>query len=244
MKQSGWSDRMEEECPLPTETNVLSLIMDSGIVAKIVIFILLVFSTVSWATIAERWRYFRRAQDQSRRFLKLFHTQNDFEEIHASTAQWPDSPVANVFRTVYEKHRGAFSSQDEPAESPGMHQNMVESVYRELDRASHVELAKFEQRLPLLATAGSVCPFLGLFGTVWGVMTAFLDISTKGSTNIVVVAPGIAEALITTIAGLAVAIPAMVAYNYFVQRSRGHGLDLEDMSTTVLNILQLRGRPS
>jgi biopolymer transport protein TolQ len=107
-----------------------------------------------------------------------------------------------------------------------------------------VELAKFEQRLPLLATAGSVCPFLGLFGTVWGVMTAFLDISTRGSTSIVVVAPGIAEALITTIAGLAVAIPAVVSYNYFVQRSRRLGLDLEDLSTTVLNILQLRGRSS
>ena len=122
----------------------------------------------------------------------------------------------------------------------------MESVYRDLRLAAHRELARFEQRLPLLATAGSVCPFLGLFGTVWGVMTAFLDISTQGSTNIVVVAPGIAEALITTIAGLAVAIPAMVAYNYFVQRSRVLGLELEDLATAVLNILQLRtiaGRP-
>lgn len=216
--------------------------MDSGVVAKVVIFILLVFSTVSWATIAERWRFFRRAQEQSRLFLDLFRTQHDFDKIHVSASQWPDSPAANVFRTVYEKHREAFSGQG--VSSDGRHQDVVDSVYRELDRASHVELAKFEQRLPLLATAGSVCPFLGLFGTVWGVMTAFLDISTKGSTNIVVVAPGIAEALITTIAGLAVAIPAMIAYNYFVQRSRRQGLDLEDMATTVLNVLQLRGRPS
>ena len=96
--------------------------------------------------------------------------------------------------------------------------------------------------MPALATAGSVCPFLGLFGTVWGVMTAFLDISTQGSTNIVVVAPGIAEALITTIAGLAVAIPAMVAYNYFVQKSRVFGLEMEDMAITIINTLQLRGR--
>ena len=229
---------------MPTETNVLNLILDLGIVAKIVIFILLVFSTASWATIAERWRYFRRAQDQSRRFLNLFRTQNDFEKVHASASQWPDSPLANVFRTVYEKHRDAFSDQSVSTGSHVTHQDLVESVYRELDQASHVELAKFEQRLPLLATAGSVCPFLGLFGTVWGVMTAFLDISTRGSTSIVVVAPGIAEALITTIAGLAVAIPAVVAYNYFVQRSRRLGLDLEDLSTTVLNILQLRGRSS
>ena len=229
---------------MPTETNVLNLILDLGVVAKIVIFILLVFSTASWATIAERWRYFRRAQDQSRRFLNLFRTQNDFEKVHEAASQWPDSPVANVFRAVYEKHRDAFSDQSVSTGSHVTHQDLVESVYRELDRASHVELAKFEHRLPLLATAGSVCPFLGLFGTVWGVMTAFLDISTRGSTSIVVVAPGIAEALITTIAGLAVAIPAVVSYNYFVQRSRRLGLDLEDLSTTVLNILQLRGRSS
>ena len=229
---------------MPTETNVLNLILDLGIVAKIVIFILLVFSTATWATIAERWRYFQRAQDQSRRFLNLFRTQNDFEKVHESASQWPDSPVANVFRTVYEKHRDAFSDQSVSTGSRVTHQDLVESVYRDLAQASHVELAKFEQRLPLLATAGSVCPFLGLFGTVWGVMTAFLDISTRGSTSIVVVAPGIAEALITTIAGLAVAIPAVVSYNYFVQRSRRLGLDLEDLSTTVLNILQLRGRSS
>ena len=125
--------------------------------------------------------------------------------------------------------------------SKSVSQDQLEAVYRDLRLASHRALGRFEKRLSVLATAGSVCPFLGLFGTVWGVMTAFLDISTKGSTNIVVVAPGIAEALITTIAGLAVAIPAMVAYNYFVQHSRVLGLELEDMATSVMNILQLRG---
>ena len=140
----------------------------------------------------------------------------------------------------------AAGRADQAGRAKEVDQDLVESVYRDLRLAAHRELARFEQRLPLLATAGSVCPFLGLFGTVWGVMTAFLDISTQGSTNIVVVAPGIAEALITTIAGLAVAIPAMVAYNYFVQRSRVLGLELEDLATAVLNILQLRttaGRP-
>ncbi len=226
-----------------SEISILNLIMDSGIVAKIVIIVLLTFSIVSWAIMAERWRYFRRAQAQSRRFLAFFQTQTDFDQVYPVTSKWPHSPASVVFREVYEKHRSVFSGSGGNADRPAsIDQDLLEAVYRDLRLAAHRELARFERRLPTLATAGSVCPFLGLFGTVWGVMTAFLDISTKGSTNIVVVAPGIAEALITTIAGLAVAIPAMVAYNYFVQRSRGLGLELEDMATAVMNILQLRGR--
>ncbi len=228
---------------MTSDISILNLILDSGTVAKVVIIVLVIFSIVSWAIMAERWRYFRRAQMQSRHFLALFRSQRDYNQVYTVASKWPDSPAAVVFREVYEKHESAFSSsagnEGRPKE---ISQDLVESVYRDLRLAAHRELARFEQRLPVLATAGSVCPFLGLFGTVWGVMTAFLDISTKGSTNIVVVAPGIAEALITTIAGLAVAIPAMVAYNYFVQRSRELGLELEDLATAVMNILQLRGR--
>lgn len=228
---------------MSSEISILNLILDSGTVAKLVITVLLIFSIVSWAIVAERWRYFRRAQTQSRHFLAFFHSHRDYGQVYAVASKWPCSPAAVVFREVYEKHESTFSppggNEDRSKE---IAQDLMESVYRDLRLAAHRELARFEQRLPILATAGSVCPFLGLFGTVWGVMTAFLDISTKGSTNIVVVAPGIAEALITTIAGLAVAIPAMVAYNYFVQRSRELGLELEDLATSVMNILQLRGR--
>ena len=228
---------------MSSEVSILNLILDSGTVAKVVIVVLLIFSIVSWAIMAERWRYFRRAQAQSRHFLAFFQSQRNYNQVYTAASKWPCSPAAVVFREVYEKHSSAFSPRDGEADrSREIDQDLVESVYRDLRLAAHRELARFENRLPVLATAGSVCPFLGLFGTVWGVMTAFLDISTKGSTNIVVVAPGIAEALITTIAGLAVAIPAMVAYNYFVQRSRDLGLELEDLATAVLNILQLRGR--
>ena len=245
--------------------------MDSGAVAKTVIVVLMIFSIVSWAIMAERWRYFRRAREQSKEFLAFFRSERNYRQVYTAASKLPFSPAAAVYREVYEKHASAFplpaggAGQADHADHAGyadqaghaghadqagrpreVDQDLVESVYRDLRLAAHRELARFEQRLPLLATAGSVCPFLGLFGTVWGVMTAFLDISTQGSTNIVVVAPGIAEALITTIAGLAVAIPAMVAYNYFVQQSRVLGLELEDLATAVLNILQLRtvaGRP-
>ena len=260
---------------MSSEISILNLILDSGAVAKTVIVVLLMFSIVTWAIMAERWRYFRRAQAQSEEFLAFFRSERNYNQVYTAASKWPFSPAAAVYREVYEKHAPAFplpaggaagsagqadhadhavqagqadqAGRADHADRPKeVDQDLVESVYRDLRLAAHRELARFEQRLPLLATAGSVCPFLGLFGTVWGVMTAFLDISTQGSTNIVVVAPGIAEALITTIAGLAVAIPAMVAYNYFVQRSRVLGLELEDLATTVLNILQLRtiaGRP-
>ncbi len=247
---------------MSSEISILNLILDSGAVAKTVIVVLLMFSIVTWAIMAERWRYFRRAQAQSGEFLAFFRSERNYRQVYAAASKLPFSPAAAVYREVYEKHAPAFplpaggagqadhAGQADQADQAGRpkeaDQDLVESVYRDLRLAAHRELARFEQRLPLLATAGSVCPFLGLFGTVWGVMTAFLDINTQGSTNIVVVAPGIAEALITTIAGLAVAIPAMVAYNFFVQRSRVLGLELEDLATSVLNILQLRtiaGRP-
>ncbi|MDE2847190.1 MAG: MotA/TolQ/ExbB proton channel family protein [Gemmatimonadota bacterium] len=241
---------------MSSEISILNLILDSGVVAKTVIAVLLIFSIVTWAIMAERWRYFRRAQAQSGEFLAFFRSERNYNQVYTAASKWPYSPAAAVYREVYEKHAPAFplpagaagqaGQADQAGRPKEAGQDLVESVYRDLRLAAHRELARFEQRLPLLATAGSVCPFLGLFGTVWGVMTAFLDISTQGSTNIVVVAPGIAEALITTIAGLAVAIPAMVAYNYFVQRSRVLGLELEDLATAVLNILQLRtiaGRP-
>lgn len=255
---------------MSSEISILNLILDSGAVAKTVIVVLLMFSIVTWAIMAERWRYFRRAQAQSGEFLAFFRAERNYRQVYTAASKLPFSPAAAVYREVYEKYAPAFPAAagqttgsavqtvgsavqaaaavqaDQAGQAKEADQDLLESVYRDLRLAAHRELARFEQRLPLLATAGSVCPFLGLFGTVWGVMTAFLDISTQGSTNIVVVAPGIAEALITTIAGLAVAIPAMVAYNYFVQRSRVLGLELEDLATAVLNILQLRtsaGRP-
>lgn len=222
-------------------TGILSLILDSSTVAKLVLTVLLGFSIVSWAVIAERWRLFKRAERQSRRFLRAFRGQTDLRKLHQDAGNWPDSPSANVFRAVFGKFSEVMAPPEKRANPGGMVQGaLTEAIYRELDRTGHAELARFEKRLSILATAGSVCPFLGLFGTVWGIMAAFLNISAQGSTNITTVAPGIAEALITTIAGLAVAIPAVVAYNHFLNRTRALGLELEDLSTDLLNRVQLQ----
>lgn len=218
-----------------TTTGFLNLIIGSGPVARIVLAILLLFSIVSWAVILERWRLFAKGQKQSKRFLKAFHGQDDLHQLGQAAHHFPDSPAANVYVSVYTKFAKLLYTVEPRDVSP-----LTEMVFRELNRAGQVQLARFQKRLTLLATAASVCPFLGLFGTVWGIMSSFLNISAKGSTNIVVVAPGIAEALITTIAGLAVAIPAMIAYNYFISRSRKIELDLEDMGTTFLSRVQLQ----
>jgi len=195
------------------------------------------FSVISWAVILERWRLFARARKQTADFFKTFNTENDLQKVQESASRFQDSPAANVFRSVYTKFAGIISSG-----TSGENPAVLDMIFRELNRAGLVQLSRFQQRLTVLATAASVCPFLGLFGTVWGIMSSFLNISAKGSTNIVVVAPGIAEALITTIAGLAVAIPAMIAYNFFISRSRKLGLDLEDMGTTFLSRIQMQGR--
>ena len=220
---------------IASTTGFFSLIAGSGIVAKIVLVILLVFSVISWAVILERWKLFSSAHKQSTQFQKSFEDLQAFEQIHRIASKFPDSPTANVFRSVHDRFSNLIADGGDSVA-------LVDLVFRELNRAGMLQLARFQKRLTLLATAASVCPFLGLFGTVWGIMSSFLNISAKGSTNIVVVAPGIAEALITTIAGLAVAIPAMIAYNYFISRTRKLGLELEDMGTTLLSRVQLKDR--
>ncbi|MBI4551025.1 MAG: MotA/TolQ/ExbB proton channel family protein [Candidatus Latescibacteria bacterium] len=227
------------------KTGILKLIVDASPVAKLVLVILLLFSIASWAVIADRWRLFRRARQQSRRFFRAFRSQRDLRQLHREAAAWPASPAANVFREVFGKFANPVFTGD-VTERTGLssahNQAVVEAVYRELDRASHAEMAKLEKGLTVLATTGSVSPFFGLFGTVWGIMSAFINISAQGSTNIVAVAPGIAEALIATAAGLAAAIPAVMAYNHFLHRIREMGLELEDLSTSLLTIVQMKSQ--
>lgn len=221
---------------------LMDLIFGSSLVAKFILLVLLAFSILSWATIAERWRLFRRAEEHSRRFFEAFRNQTDFRQLYQLSARWPDSPAANAFRTVYSRQGSLLSTPGGAPRADGAIATVMDVLFRELDRAGHTELDRLERRLPLLATASSVGPFLGLLGTVWGVMSSFLSIGAQGATSIVVVAPGIAEALIATVAGLAVAIPATVAYNYFLQQTRRFGLELEDMATTLLNTVQLKER--
>ncbi|HET7226809.1 MAG TPA: MotA/TolQ/ExbB proton channel family protein [Candidatus Eisenbacteria bacterium] len=194
--------------------SVPALVTRSGPFAKGVLFVLLAISVYSWAVIVNRLRLYGRVAREDRAFLNAFRVVPADAELRLVFDQHPESLLARVART------GQRSLEQHP-EAPNTPNTMrYEMAQRAMDRAANEETARLERHVGFLATAGSVSPFLGLMGTVWGVMSAFMNIGVQGSASLVVVAPGIAEALIATVAGLAAAIPAVVAYNSFTNRVR------------------------
>lgn len=199
--------------------SALQLILQAGLVVKGVLLILLFFSVFSWAIIFYKHRYLKQAAKESERFLRAYRTGRDMKTLFAVAKGLKLSPIANVFKSVY-LEEGRVNREE---------------VRRLLRRYEALEAARLESYLTFLATTGSTTPFIGLFGTVWGIMNAFRGIGTAGSASLAVVAPGIAEALITTAAGLAAAIPAVIAYNYYLSRARRQIIEMEDFSEELLD---------
>ncbi len=213
--------------------NPLDLIFNAGLVAKIVLAILLLFSVISWGIIVDKLRVFRKLNRDSDKFMQLFKQRRSVREIYQASRQSPQNPFAAVFKEAYWLlNRGPEGEADDfgqptqtvPADGRG---HSPDDLVRVFDAVASREVLNLERHLSFLATAGSVSPFFGLFGTVWGVMSAFLSIGFTGSADLSVVAPGIAEALITTVAGLGAAIPAVMAYNYFVSKIKRLSSELE-----------------
>ncbi len=198
----------------------IQLILQAGYVVKGVLLILLFFSVLSWAIIFYKQRYFTKASKESEAFLRIFRAGRDIKGLFSTARTLRISPLSNVFQAVYTEE--GRTSRDE--------------IKRMLRRYEALEAAKLESYLNFLATTGSTTPFIGLFGTVWGIMNAFRGIGQAGSASLAVVAPGIAEALITTAAGLAAAIPAVVAYNYYLSRARRLIIEMEDFSEELLDL--------
>ncbi len=209
---------------------IANLISQSGPVAKVVLIILLFFSLFSWAIILAKWNKLRRGRVQSARFLRTFRKAQRFQDISAVAEQFKPSPLVGVFE-------GAFTEYRRQAGPSGMVKNVV-SVQRSMQIASSEELTRLERRLPWLATTGAVTPFIGLFGTVWGIIDAFQGLGTTGAATLRAVAPGISEALITTAAGLFTAIPAVIAYNMFVNQIREFGSRMDDFTLEMLNTVE------
>ncbi|MGH9319908.1 MAG: MotA/TolQ/ExbB proton channel family protein [Vicinamibacteria bacterium] len=206
-----------------------------------VLAILLVFSLVSWAIIFSKWTMLRRAESHSDAFLEIFRRSKKFSEVHAVCHQLRTSPLVGLFLSGYNelnyqlKARGSSAGE---GEGDGARIQNLESVARSLVRASNTEILKLERRLPFLATTGSATPFIGLFGTVWGIMNAFQRIGAVQAANISVVAPGVSEALIATAAGLAAAIPAVIFYNFFVNWVKRLSTQMDDFALEYLNIIE------
>lgn len=207
----------------------------SGWTGKGVLLVLLIFSVVSWATMLLVGLRFVRARSASNAFLQTFRKGKKLSEVQTATGKHHDSPLVGLFRAGYAEIE-AQMNHPEPA-APNKIRSL-DGVERALQRAIRVESTRLTRMMPFLATTASATPFIGLFGTVWGIMDAFATIGETGSTSIVAVAPGISEALINTAAGLFAAIPALMAYNYFLQRLRSARGEMEEFSLEFLNLTE------
>jgi biopolymer transport protein TolQ len=213
--------------------NALDLVRTSSTLVQIVLLILLFASVFSWAIIVWKSHALRRAKHDNRRFLEAFWRSRSLEDIPARLRQFPSSSIAVVFASGLKE----LQKLPSPAQGP-LPPALLDNVARALSRAVAQEVAEMETRVGWLATIGNASPFIGLFGTVWGIMGSFQGIGARGSASLAVVAPGISEALIATATGLAAAIPAVVAYNHFVGQIRRQAIDLEGFSQDFLNIVQ------
>lgn len=226
-------------------SGVFDLIERSSLLSQAVLAILLFFSVLSWAVILFKLQQFRRVESQTARFRDVFRRSSKFSDVHSVSRSLARSPLAGIFEAGYTELNAQLRHHGERSNDPGLRKaaarptlRSFEALDRALLRAANVEVARLERRVMFLATTASITPFIGLFGTVWGIMTAFQGIGATGSTNLAVVAPGIAEALIATAAGLFAAIPAVYFYNHFTQKIKELAGSMDDFSLEFLNITE------
>ncbi len=226
------------------ELDIIHMIRNAGLMVQMVLLILLFFSITSWTIILIKYRYIRRAYRESAFFTDIFWESRDLAVAFKEAKELHGSPVARIFRIGYLELKKLseagpqLQSDKEAAATLSGKFTGIDNVKRSLKRAINTEVTRMTQMIPFLATTGSTTPFIGLFGTVWGIMNSFHGIGLKGTASLAVVAPGISEALVATAAGLAVAIPAVIAFNYFMQKIKIIESELESFSADFLNIIE------
>ena len=221
--------------------DVFGLVARSGPVTRFVLLILILFSVVSWGIVLHKTLQYRRLEAQTAHFRDVFHRSNKFSEVQSVCASLSRSPLVGIFQTGYAElnaqlRHGGETQPDSATSRPTL--KSLDALDRALQRAAAIEINKIESRVSFLATTASITPFIGLFGTVWGIMNAFQGIGATGSSSLSVVAPGIAEALIATAAGLAAAIPAVYFYNHLTHRVKIFVSEMDDFSLEFLNIAE------
>lgn len=232
----------------PEQLDVIHMIANAGLMVQFVMLLLLFFSVTSWGIMLIKYRYFKKAFDQSAYFTDFFWKSRDLSDAFAKAKQLKRSPVARLFRVGYTELRKITQIGKNiplPSHAPGDEKESlrtkvggIDNVKRALRRAINTEMTRTNQLVPFLATTGNTTPFIGLFGTVWGIMNSFHGIGQTGSASLAVVAPGISEALIATAAGLGAAIPAVIAFNYFTNKVRIIETELISFSQDLLNIIE------
>ncbi len=224
------------------QTDFFKLLSQGGAIAEIVLVILLIFSAISWGVILYKFFQFARASRETATFMDVFRKSSKFSEVQAVCPSLKHSPLVGLFQAGYAElntqlRGGGGAGETKPSTgSPRPTLKSLDSVDRALLRATTMEMTKLEHYVPFLATCASITPFIGLFGTVWGIMDSFQRIGVAGSSSLGVVAPGIAHALIATAAGLFAAIPAVYFYNHFTNRVKHFSNDMDDFALEFLNI--------
>jgi len=226
--------------PIHSSVDIVSLILQADPVVQAVMAILLLFSAASWGIVFYKYRHLARASRQNVAFIGVFRKSSRFSEVQASCASLPASPLVGLFQSGYAELTAQMRA---PADRPGEAASRptlrsMEGVDRALLRASTTEIARLEHRVSFLATTASISPYIGLFGTVWGILVAFQQIGSTGSTSLAVVGPYIAEALIATAVGLFAAIPAVYFYNHFADQVKQFATAMDDFSMEFLTIAE------
>ncbi len=221
------------------DLSILHLILNAGFVVQGVLILLILLSIMSWAIIFNKWRFYRKTRNEAEAFSQAFWSGSDMDTILAGIPQqYPDSPLPNIFQAGYREFmrtRREATQQDSAGKITAA--GGIDGIRRALDAAFSREIEKLSRHLAFLATVGSTAPFIGLFGTVWGIVNAFQSIALSKNTSLIAVAPGIAEALVATAFGLVAAIPAVVAYNKFTSDLKRTGANMEQFSSEFLNII-------
>ena len=234
---------------MSSNLDLVHMISNAGFVVQMVMLLLLFFSITSWAIIIIKYRYLKRAFKESSQFVEFFWKCGDLSDAFSMAKKLGASPVARIFRVGYVElnkvSRLSLNGRKSAARKSAAAQDVFNgggagtgNVKRALRRATNAEMGRMTQMVPFLATTGNTTPFIGLFGTVWGIMNSFHGIGLTGSASLAVVAPGISEALVATAAGLAAAIPAVIAFNHFSNRIGILETELNNFSADFLNIVE------
>ena len=214
------------------------MILGAGPMVKIVLLILLILSVGSWAIIVYKVKLLKKIEKESEEFSNLFWNSGNFSDISSKSGSYGATPLARLFESVDEEFQNLTKSGSESGEGKDFYPTELDRFKRVLKKTSVVEKARMEATLPFLATTGNTAPFIGLFGTVWGIMASFRSIGIKGVANLAVVAPGISEALVATAIGLFAAIPAVVGYNYLLSKMERIYGEMDNFSNDLLNIIE------
>lgn len=237
MNELTWVDLVAADAPGGTEISVAALFFEATGVVLLVLLVLIAASIATWFIIGYKWWVLRRATEQSRMFTEAFWASKRMDSIQQKADELPHTPLSAMFRTGYAELRKLRNTSE--GEGTMRHQlGGIENIERALRSTMAKEISHMERLMPFLATVGSTSPFIGLFGTVWGIMIAFMAIAASGQAGIDVVSGPIAEALVATAIGLVAAIPAVMGYNFFNARIRQNTVEMENFASDFLNIVK------